>query len=404
MTVAADPAPVAMLAHSYYDEDPRVRREAEALVAAERPVDVFALRRPGDAARATVGGVSVHRLDVQRHQGAPLATYVVEYLGFFARASLAVSAAHRHRRYALAQVHTLPDFLVYAAAPLKLVGVPVVLDMHEAMPELFRARFPGLAASRLRPIVAVQERLSTGFADAVITVTEGVADRLRARGTPAAKITVIHNTPSARLFDPAAHAHRAFMSDGRLRLIYAGAVTPTYELDTAVHALARIRTDRPGLPVQLEVFGRGDSVEPLRVLSRSLAVDDVVTFHGRIPLEQVPAEIAASDVGLSPARRSAFTDLALSTKVFEYAAMGKPVVATKLDTPGRYFEPDTVLTYSAGNAADLAAKILSLVDDPAARDERVRRTAARVDALSWERESERYVLLIEGLIAKPGRA
>src|SRR5207247_10986720 len=108
-------------------------------------------RRAGDAARATVGGVSVHRLDVQRHQGAPLATSFVEYLGFFARASLAVSAAHRHRRYALAQVHTLPDFLVYAAAPLKLVGVPVVLDMHEAMPEPLRARLPGLAATPLPP-------------------------------------------------------------------------------------------------------------------------------------------------------------------------------------------------------------------------------------------------------------
>src|SRR5438132_3325663 len=91
-------APVAMVAHSYYDEDPRVRREAEALVAAGRPVDVFALRRPDDTPSAIVAGVSVHRLDVQRHQGAPLPTYAVEYLGFFARALLALSAADRPRR------------------------------------------------------------------------------------------------------------------------------------------------------------------------------------------------------------------------------------------------------------------------------------------------------------------
>src|SRR5262245_48502278 len=62
--------PVAMLTHSYYEEDPRVRREAECLAAAGYPVDVFALRQPGAGRVATIDGVAVHRLDVQRHQGA----------------------------------------------------------------------------------------------------------------------------------------------------------------------------------------------------------------------------------------------------------------------------------------------------------------------------------------------
>ena len=44
----------------------------------------------------------------------------------------------RRRRYAVAQVHSLPDFLVFATMPLRIVGVPVILDLHEAMPELFR--------------------------------------------------------------------------------------------------------------------------------------------------------------------------------------------------------------------------------------------------------------------------
>ena len=48
---ATAPRPVAMVTHSYYEEDPRVRREAEALVAAGRQVDVFALRRPDDPVR-----------------------------------------------------------------------------------------------------------------------------------------------------------------------------------------------------------------------------------------------------------------------------------------------------------------------------------------------------------------
>ena len=42
-----------MVVHAYYDEDPRVRREAEALVAAGHQVDVFALRREHDAVNAS---------------------------------------------------------------------------------------------------------------------------------------------------------------------------------------------------------------------------------------------------------------------------------------------------------------------------------------------------------------
>src|SRR5207253_6511633 len=91
--------PVCMLTHSYYEEDPRVRREAEALVAAGRPVEVFGLRRPDDPAEGELEGVTLHRLDTQRHQGAGLATYASEYLSFFARAAMAATSAHSRARF-----------------------------------------------------------------------------------------------------------------------------------------------------------------------------------------------------------------------------------------------------------------------------------------------------------------
>src|SRR6476661_10167583 len=108
MTIPSQRRPVCMIVHAYYEEDSRVRREAESLVARGRPVDVFALRRPRDEPTGVVDGVRVHRLDVQRHQGAGLGVYLREYLAFAARAALALARAHRRRRYGLVQVHTLP--------------------------------------------------------------------------------------------------------------------------------------------------------------------------------------------------------------------------------------------------------------------------------------------------------
>ncbi|MEI8333768.1 MAG: glycosyltransferase, partial [Chloroflexota bacterium] len=382
--------PVCMIVHAYYEEDARVRRQAEMLVANGRPVDVFALRRPGAGAEDVVEGVRLRRLPVRRHQGAGIATYLAEYLAFFTRALFAATAAHRRRRYALVQVHTLPDFLVFAGLPMRLVGIPLVLDLHEAMPEFFRSRFPSAAGPIPHAFLRAQEALATTAADAVITVNDALGDRLLDLGLPPDKLTVVLNTPALTLFDPDRTPRRPFRADGRLRLVYAGAVTPMYELDVVLDAVARLAGTRPDLDVALDVYGRGDAADGLVARATSLGVNDRVVFHGRIPLEDVPGAIAAADVGLAPTRRDRFTDFSLSTKLFEYAAMGKPVVASRLPTVERYFPEGTVATYAAGDAPDLARVLERVADDPLERAGRIARTAARVAELGWDREGERY--------------
>ena len=91
-----------------------------------------------------------------------------------------------------------------------------------------------------------------------------------------------------------------------------------------------------------------------------------------------------------------FTDLSLSTKVYEYAAMGKPVVASRLPLIERTFGPGTVFAYDPGDAGSAAAAILAIVDDQAARQAAVAATFEVVQAAAWERESVGYVALIDG--------
>ena len=388
-----------MIVHAYYEEDPRVRREAEALVARGRPVDVIALRQPGDPREGVLNGVRVTRLGVQRHQGARLWVYLREYLSFLVRSSwTAARAAHRRRRYALVQVHSLPDFLVFAALPLKLAGVKVILDLHEAMPEFFKSRFPDVRSPLVRRALLLQERLSIGFADRVFAVNELMADRLLGLGVRPTKLTIVPNSPNLDLFDPAAHPRRAFREDGPLRIVYTGALTPTYELDVTLDAIARVATERPDLDIHLELYGRGDSEAGLRTQSGRLGIADRLTFHGRIPIEAVPAAVARADIGIAPTRLDEFTAVSLSTKVFEYGAMGKPVVASRLPLVERTFPADAVLTYPSGDAAALAAAIVRLADDPLEREARVARTERRVRELGWAAEADRYAALVDRLV------
>ena len=391
-----------MVVHSYYEEDPRVRREAEGVRASGRAVDVFSLRREGDPPDGELNGVRIHRINVQRHQGAGIGTYLREYADFLVRAGFALTRAHGRRRYALVQVHTIPDALVFAALPLRLLGVPVILDMHEAMPEFFRMRFPGASRPAVHRALVVQEKASIAIANAAITVNDALAKRLVDMGIPARKVHVVLNAPVLARFDPAAYSRRPFMADGTLRLVYAGALSMVYEVDVALEAVARLRTDRPDLPITLDLYGRDFAEVPLRDQASALDLDDVVTVHGRVPLDDVPAALALADVGLAPTRRTEFTDFSLSTKIFEYAAMGKPVVASRLPMVEAMFPAGTVTTYPAGDAEALAAALLGLVDNPPAREAATARTSALVADLAWERVSLRYLELVESLARERG--
>jgi glycosyltransferase involved in cell wall biosynthesis len=386
-----------MIVHAYYEEDPRVRREAESLVAAGRPVLVLSLKRPELPADDVLEGVHVRRLDEQRHQGAGLGTYLREYVSFLVRSGWAAVKLHRRHRFGLVQVHSLPDFLVFAALPLKLVGVPVVLDLHEAMPEFFVTRFPRAANPISHRLLLLQERLSMAFATHVITVNEAFGDRLRKLGLRDDKLSIVINSPSLERFDAAAHPERVFREDGMLKLVYTGALTPTYELDVTIRAIARIATERPDLDVRLDLYGRGDSEEELRALAAELGMRGRVTFHGRIPIDAVPAAVAAADMGIAPTRLDRFTAMTISGKIYEYGAMGKPVVASRLPLVERTFPNGTVVTYEPGDAAGLAEAIIALADHPIRRAEAVDGSRDVVRAAAWEREAERYVALVDRL-------
>lgn len=389
--------PVAMLVHSYYEEDPRVRRQAETLVAAGRPVDVFSLRRPGDPGEGALEGVRITRLDVQRHQGSPIATYLAEYTAFLARVAFAVTAAHRRRRYALVQVHTPPDFLVLGALPLRLAGVPVLLDFHEATPEFFRSRWPRASNPLTIGGLTLVERLSAAVASRVVSVNQARHERLVALGIPARKLAVIRNGPVLARFDPTAHPRRSFMADGVLRLAYAGALTPLYGLTDVVEALGVLARERPDLPTSFDLYGRGDAEDDLRRRAAGLGLADRVVFRGRIPLDAVAGGLASADLVVSPIRRNPFSEISLSTKVFEGAIMEKPVVAADLPAARAEFDADMLAWYTPDDVADLARAIAHVADDAAWRERAIGRAAAQARELAWDGEAPRYLALVEEL-------
>jgi glycosyltransferase involved in cell wall biosynthesis len=220
------------------------------------------------------------------------------------------------------QVHNLPDFLVFAALAPKLTRTPVILDLHDLMPELFASRLKVGMYSWLVRLLARQERSACRFADHVITVTERWRKTLVERGVSADKVSVTVNIADLRLFNrfPTPLLPR---NGGGFRLLYRGTFTHRYGVDLIIRALAVVGSDLPD--VRLALLGDGETRSELLNLAASTGVTDRVEFSkGVVAAEELSAAIATVHVGIVPNRSNIFTDGILPTKLLEFVAMGTP--------------------------------------------------------------------------------
>jgi glycosyltransferase involved in cell wall biosynthesis len=387
---------IAIVAHAVYPGDPRLRRQTDALVAAGHEVDLFCLRAPGEEASEQVRGVRVFRLPVHR-AFTGFAGHLAEYLAFAGIAAVRLAREHGRHRYRLVQVATLPDFLAFAAAPVKLSGVPLLLDLHEDMPEFFRDRFAHRALQPLLPAVTGAAKASAWMADAIITVHEPLRELSIARGVAPDKISVVMNSADTDLFDADRHPRRPFMEDGELRLIHHSNLQRIYGLEVLIEAIARIGGE---LPVRADIYGDGPHRSHLEAAVASTGTADRIHLNGPVPIDELPALIAKADVGVIPSLPEPYMQYSLSTKLLEYAAMGVPIVASDLRTIRAHFT-DAAIRYVPGGDPDaLADALRSLAADPVAAA-RLGAEAHRQEAqYEWAEQAKRYVAIVEGLLER----
>lgn len=394
-------ARIAIVAHAAFPADPRIRRQVDALREAGYEVDLLVLREPGEAPEERDGPVRVLRLPVGR-RFAGFAGHLAEYVAFTGLAAVRLALEHRRRRYALVQVATLPDFLVTAAAIPKLAGLPLLLDLHEDMPAFFADRFVAAPLRPLRPVVRGVARGAAAMADRVLTVHEPLRALAVERGVPPDKIGVVMNGADERVFDPARHPRRAFMADGELRLVHHSALQRIYGLEVAVAAVALLTTDTDAPPVRLDVYGDGPHRSGVEAAIVGYGVADAVHLHGRVSLDELPALLAAADIGLVPSLPEPYMQLSLSTKLLEYVAMGVPVIASDLATFRAHFDGSAIRYVPGADPRALADAVREAVADPGAAMARAAEARRQAEPYAWSIQSRRYLDVVEELVTRRG--
>jgi glycosyltransferase involved in cell wall biosynthesis len=388
-----------MVVHAHYPVgEPRVEREARAAVEAGYEVEVVCLRGRGEPARETVDGISIRRLPIAHERGGGLKRMLVEYAGFTLLAGLQL--ALRRRRADVVHVHAPPDFLVATALGPRLRGASVVLDIHDLSPHMYMARFAPGARTRLltRALTAV-ERVSCALAERVITVHEPYARELAADGVARKKIAVVMNAADEAVVERAAARAVGARNGHPFTAAYHGTITSWYGVDLLVDALGRLDARIPDS--EALVLGGGDAVDDVRDLAAQAGIADRVEVPGEyLPLEETLTRVASvADCGVIPNRPTTLNRFALSSKLFEYVALGIPAVVARLETLAAHFDDDHVTFFEPGDPASLAEAIAWVAEHPAEARAKAERARDRAAEYSWRRNRERYLELLRGLRA-----
>jgi glycosyltransferase involved in cell wall biosynthesis len=389
----------AMVLFSFYPEDPRPRRAAEAMVGAGMSVDLICLREgKEDAEREVLNGVDIRRVPVNKRRGGVLG-YLYQYTAFLIMSSWIIAVRTLSRRYDVVYVNNMPDFLVLSGMIPKLFGAKVLLDIHDPMPELMMTIFDLPKDARSVDLLKIEEKWSIRLADSVVTVNQACARIFASRSCPSKKITVVMNSPDEKIFQfrDARSASTTKPENKPFVIMYHGSLVERNGLELAIKAFARVRSTIPN--AELRIYGsRNAFLDRMMESVKNQGMESSVHYLGPKPQEKIVEAIEESDVGVIPNLRNIFTELNTPTRIFEYLALGKPVITPRSPGITDYFDDDSLIFFELGDEVDLARKMELVFNQPEKAVDITRRGQEVHQAHMWREERQKLIGLMTRLL------
>ena len=395
---------VAMVTFSSYPADPRPRRAAAALLNEGMTVDLICLADDDAPKREVSGGLNILRLPIKHRRGGKF-SYAYNYSTFILICAITLALRCFRRRYDMVYVHNMPDVLVVSSLVPKILGAKVLLDLHDPMPELMVTIFNLGKDSRSVRLIRKLEKWSIAWADLVLTVNLACVRIFTSRSCRPEKIGVVMNSPDEQIFgfeEPRLSTSSTGPASRRFVIMYHGSLVERNGVDLAVEALARVRTAIPG--AELRIFGRKTPfLERVMADAEAKGLEGCVHYLGSRTLEELVGEIGACDLGVIPNHRSAFAEINTPTRIFEYLALGKPVIAPRAVGISDYFDDDGLFFFELGNAEELAERIQYVYSHPGEAFETVRRGQVVYQEHRWPVERQRLTGRVAALLCESAK-
>jgi glycosyltransferase involved in cell wall biosynthesis len=285
--------------------------------------------------------------------------------------------------------------LVFLGLALRLVGGRVIYDVHENVPLdiLGKTYLPQLVARPLAAAVNVVEKLFARRFDLVVLAREDIADAF----APHPRLLLVRNFPARSFFASAPQARAADRSHG-FSVVYSGGLVADRGVREMITALELLP---PDLHVSMDIYGRFWP-EEFEQRCRELSGFAFVRYHGWMPYSELPQRMSTAQAGIVCFLPEPNNVNSGPTKLFEYMALGLPVVASHFPMWREVVEGNRCgLCVDPTDPEAIASALEWLARNPvqaAAMGERGR--AAVLATYNWEAEGERlmqgYARLLAG--------
>jgi glycosyltransferase involved in cell wall biosynthesis len=314
--------------------------------------------------REQVDGVEVVRVWTFLAANQGTLRRILNYLSFMVSATLAALTLPRPDLV----IATSPQFFCGWAGVWvgRLRRRPLVLEIRDLWPESIVA-VGAMGHPRLIRLLEWLERRMYAAARRIVTVGEGYQRKLEERGVGTDRIAVIPNGVDLSTFRPRSdevNIREAYGLGDRFVCSYVGTIGMGCGLGVVLRA-ARLLRERGRDDVRFLLVGDGAVRQELEREAGAEGLDGVV-FIGRQPKQRIPDFIAASDACLVHLTRTKLFETVLPSKIFEAAAMAKPII---LGVEG--FAAELVGGAEAGlciepeNEVELVDALTQLARDPA---------------------------------------
>jgi len=392
-------AKICMLAYTFYSYDPRVLREAEALKDRGDQVDFICLNdfEKGNEKEENVNGVNVYKINIKKYQGSNSIFYILSYFNFFIKSFFKLTFLYIRRKYDVIHIHTMPDFLVFAALIPKIFGAKIILDVHDLMPELYISKFKFKEKHIIIKLLIFIEKASINFANKAIAVHKTHLDALISHNNKIDKFITLLNVPDPKIFYKI--ADNMLKNKKEYIILYHGTVSKRHGIEILIKAINEIKDKIKN--IRLRVIGNGEDVKRLINIVNDFNLQDNVYFNEKfVQTKDLVEEINNSNVCIVPIIYDKFTKYMLPTKMIEAILIGKPVIVTRTNTIETYFDDGMVIYFESGNFKELAEKILYLYNNQNIIKKLNDNNKKFIDVYNWENHRKILYELVDSLVKK----
>lgn len=272
------------------------------------------------------------------------------------------------------------------------LGLPFVIEINDPMRETVTV---DLGPLMKRYAIYLEDRL-VRESDFVVLGSQELKKSYVRRGYPPDKFLVLYPTADLDLFQPSPggeEVRRRFHLDGKLVMGFvAGNLSARWRrTDLLIDAIPIIARQHP----QFAALIVGDAqLQESNPSSGGSAASPSAAWTGKVPYADVPRFINAMDICVIPNA----TWYGSPTKLFEYGAMAKPVVAPRLPPIQEVIEHGVSgLLFEPGNQADMIRQILILLENPPVREQLGSSLRRKINRLyTWEENTRAVIEAVSG--------